>query len=97
MATVTRADIVRFVEERAKLPRSVAMVLMETVLTTIVDTLLAGEKIELRGFGSFRVRERRARLGRNPRTGVAVRARAKRIVYFTPGKDLKTRLNRPHQ
>jgi len=64
MTTVTRADIVRFVEEQAKLSRAAAMVAVETILTRIVDTLRAGEKVELRGFGSFRVRERRGRVGR---------------------------------
>jgi integration host factor subunit beta len=93
MATLTRADIIRFIEEQAELPRSVAMVAVETVLTSIVNTILAGEKVEFRRFGSFRVREHRARLGRNPRTGEPVNVRAKRVVYFTPGKEMRARVN----
>ncbi|MCV5434029.1 integration host factor subunit beta, partial [Escherichia coli] len=52
-----------------------------------------GEKIELRGFGSFRVRERNSRKGRNPKTGTSVDIPAKRVAYFKPGKELKELIN----
>ena len=57
-------------------------------------TLNKGEKIELRGFGSFRVRERNSRKGRNPKTGAAVNIPAKRVAYFKPGKELKELINK---
>lgn len=67
--------------------------LVEIVLDSIIETLNAGEKIELRGFGSFRVRERNSRKGRNPKTGDAVDIPAKRVAYFKPGKELKELIN----
>ncbi|HKZ03039.1 MAG TPA: HU family DNA-binding protein, partial [Pyrinomonadaceae bacterium] len=70
------------------------------VFESIIDTLNQGEKIELRGFGSFRVRERGARRGRNPKTGDPVSIPAKRVPYFKPGKELKELINvnssKPH-
>jgi integration host factor subunit beta len=67
--------------------------LVEIVLDSIIETLNSGEKIELRGFGSFRVRERNSRKGRNPKTGDAVDIPAKRVAYFKPGKELKELIN----
>jgi integration host factor subunit beta len=67
--------------------------LVEIVFESIIDTLNQGEKIELRGFGSFRVRERGARRGRNPKTGDPVDIPAKRVPYFKPGKELKELIN----
>ena len=66
---------------------------MEIVFESIIETLNQGEKIELRGFGSFRVRERGARRGRNPKTGDPVSIPAKRVPYFKPGKELKELIN----
>jgi integration host factor subunit beta len=70
--------------------------LVEIVFESIIETLNQGEKIELRGFGSFRVRERGARRGRNPKTGDPVSIPAKRVPYFKPGKELKELINEPH-
>jgi integration host factor subunit beta len=67
--------------------------LVEIVFESIIETLNQGEKIELRGFGSFRVRERGARRGRNPKTGDPVSIPAKRVPYFKPGKELKELIN----
>ncbi len=67
--------------------------LVEIIFDTIIETLNNGEKIELRGFGSFRLRERNARQGRNPKTGETVDIPAKRVAYFKPGKDLKEIVN----
>ncbi|GGE84589.1 MULTISPECIES: integration host factor subunit beta [Sphingomonas] len=63
------------------------------VFDAIVDKLAAGGRVELRGFGTFSTRARAARQGRNPRTGDAVEVDAKRVPYFKPGKDMRTRLN----
>ncbi|MCV4797029.1 integration host factor subunit beta, partial [Escherichia coli] len=60
---------------------------------SITESLNRGEKIELRGFGSFRVRERNSRKGRNPKTGTSVDIPAKRVAYFKPGKELKELIN----
>jgi len=67
--------------------------IVEIIFDSITDTLNRGEKIELRGFGSFRVRERNSRKGRNPKTGESVEIPAKRVAYFKPGKELKEVIN----
>jgi integration host factor subunit beta len=66
---------------------------VNTVLEEISEALTRGERVELRGFGAFSVRERDARLGRNPRTGEKVKVPAKRTPFFKMGKELKERLN----
>ena len=67
--------------------------LVEIIFDSITASLNQGEKIELRGFGSFRVRERNSRKGRNPKTGESVDIPAKRVAYFKPGKELKELIN----
>ena len=64
------------------------------VFKSIVDALHRGEKIELRGFGSFRLRKREPRKGRNPKTGDKVDVPPKKVPYFKPGKELKELINR---
>lgn len=59
----------------------------------MVDQLVSGGRVELRGFGAFSTRARKARIGRNPRTGESVEVDAKRVPYFKPGKDMRERLN----
>jgi integration host factor subunit beta len=66
---------------------------VNTVLDSIADSLAAGGRAELRGFGTFSTRARDARTGRNPRTGEAVPVEAKRVPHFKPGKELRERLN----
>ncbi len=90
---MTKADLVERVAAEAEITKKDAEHLVELVFESIINSLNAGEKIELRGFGSFRVRERNARTGRNPKTGVAVDIPAKRVAYFKPGKDLKELIN----
>jgi integration host factor subunit beta len=63
------------------------------VFDSITDQLAQGGRVELRGFGAFSTRKRDARLGRNPRTGESVEVDAKRVPYFTPGKEMRERLN----
>jgi integration host factor subunit beta len=90
---MTKAELVEDVAEAAELTKKDAEKLVEIVFESLIETLNHGEKIELRGFGSFRVRERGARRGRNPKTGDAVSIPAKRVPYFKPGKDLKELIN----
>ena len=90
---MTKAELVDEVADQTGLPKKHAEVVVSTVFESIVDSLKAGEKIELRGFGSFRIRERDSRMGRNPKTGEKVAVPAKRIPYFKPGKDLREQLN----
>ena len=90
---MTKAELVEGVAEAAELTKKDAERLVEIVFESIIETLNQGEKIELRGFGSFRVRERGARRGRNPKTGDPVSIPAKRVPYFKPGKELKELIN----
>ena len=90
---MTKAELVEEVSEKTGLPKKQAEIVVNTVFESIVDTLKTGEKIELRGFGSFRIRRRDSRTGRNPKTGDKVEVPAKRIPYFKPGKELRELLN----
>jgi integration host factor subunit beta len=90
---MTKAELVEDVARAAELTKKDAERLVEIVFESIIDTLNRGEKIELRGFGSFRVRERGSRRGRNPKTGDPVNIPAKRVPYFKPGKELKELIN----
>ncbi len=90
---MTKADLVEIVAKEADMTKKDVEQLVEIIFDSIVSTLNKGEKIELRGFGSFRVRERNARKGRNPKTGEPVEIPAKRVAYFKPGKDLKDIIN----
>ena len=94
---MTKADLVDDVANAAELTKKDAERLVEIVFETIIQSLNKGEKIELRGFGSFRVRGRGARRGRNPKTGEPVSIPAKRIPYFKAGKDLKQLINQNSQ
>jgi integration host factor subunit beta len=91
---MTKADLVESIAKEAEMTKKDAEQLVEIIFDSIVGTLNKGEKIELRGFGSFRVRERNARKGRNPKTGEPVSIPAKRVAYFKPGKDLKELINK---
>jgi integration host factor subunit beta len=91
---MTKADLVERVAKDAELTKKDAEQLVEIVFDSIVASLNEGQKIELRGFGSFRVRQRNARNGRNPKTGEPVEIPAKRVAYFKPGKELKELINK---
>src|SRR5437870_9025964 len=86
---MTKAELVEEVARAAELNKRDAEVIVETVFGSIIGALHRGEKVELRGFGSFRTRERGPRRGRNPKTGEPVDVPAKRVPYFKPGKELK--------
>lgn len=67
--------------------------IVSTFFSTITEALERGERVELRGFGAFSVKERKARIGRNPKTGEAVQVEAKFTPHFKTGKELRERLN----
>jgi len=67
--------------------------IVSTIFDEITDSLVSGNRVELRGFGAFSVKNRPARTGRNPRTGEKVAVEEKRVPYFKTGKDLRDRLN----
>ena len=90
---MTKADLVEEVIRTSNLSKKHAEIIVNTVFHSIIAALQRDDKIELRGFGSFRVRRRRSRQGRNPKTGDRVEVPAKRIPYFKPGKELKDLIN----
>jgi integration host factor subunit beta len=90
---MTKAELVEEVARAADLTKKDSEVIVDEVFKNIISSLNRGEKIELRGFGSFRVRQRDARRGRNPKTGEPVDIPAKRVPYFKPGKELKELIN----
>lgn len=91
---MTKAELVEEVARVAELTKKHSEVIVNTVFDSIIEALQKDEKIELRGFGSFRIRQRRSRQGRNPKTGDKVDVPAKKIPYFKPGKELKELINR---
>lgn len=90
---MTKAALVEEVARVTDLTKKDAEVIVETMFQCITEALRRGEKIELRGFGSFRLRRREPRKGRNPKTGDRVDVPPKQVPYFKPGKDLKERIN----
>lgn len=88
---MTKADLVELVAAKVYLTKKDTEVVIDTILDSITKALASADdgKVELRGFGSFRTRQRRARQGRNPQSGQAVHVPAKRIPFFKPGKELR--------
>jgi integration host factor subunit beta len=91
---MTKAELVDEVARVVQLTKKQAETIVNIVFDSIVDSLRAGQKIELRGFGSFRLRSRKSRTGRNPKTGERVEVPSKKIPYFKPGKELKELINK---
>ena len=83
---MTKAELVDQVAGTAQLPKHQTEAVITRFLQAIMDALHAGESVELRGFGRFRLRRRQARAGRNPRTGVTVQIPAKTVPAFSAGK-----------
>src|SRR5580700_7309349 len=90
---MTKADLIDEVSRLVELTRKDSEVIVETIFDSIVRSLRVGDKIEIRGFGSFRTRQRNPRIGRNPKTGERVDVPAKKIPYFKPSKELKDLVN----
>ena len=93
-STMTKADLVEEVGRVvAELSRKESEAIVETIFESIIGALQGGDRIEIRGFGSFRTRQRRGRIGRNPKTGAKVEVPPKRIPFFKPSKELKDHVN----
>ena len=91
--SMTKAALVEEVARVAELTKKHSEVIVDAVFESIINALQRGEKIELRGFGSFRLRRREPRKGRNPKTGDRVDVPSKRVPYFKPWKELKELIN----
>src|SRR3974377_2422608 len=90
---MTKADLIDEVSRVAELTHKDSEIIVESIFDSVVRSLRAGDKIEIRGFGSFRTRQRKARVGRNPKTGDRVEVPPKKIPYFKPSKELKDLVN----
>ncbi len=87
---MTKAELLESVLQRYNtLTKSQTEVLVNTVFDSIKEALSKGDKIEIRGFGSFRLRQREMREGRNPKTGALVQVQSKKVPFFKAGKELK--------
>ncbi len=91
---MTKSQLIEDVAQRLGLTREEAKLLVDTVFSAMTEALVRGERIEVRGFGSFEVRHYGAYEGRNPRTGETVHVLPKRLPYFKPGKEIRERINR---
>ncbi len=86
---MVKAELISQVSHELNMGKKEVALIVNTVFETISQSLIQGDKVEIRGFGSFRIKQRRERLGRNPRTGEPVNVPAKRVPCFKAGKDLK--------
>ena len=90
---MTKADLVDEVSTATELSRKDLEVIVEALFDSVVKALKNSDKLEVRGFGSFRIRKRKARQGRNPKTGEKVDVPEKKVPYFKPSKELKDLIN----
>mgnify|MGYP001316472882 CR=1 FL=1 len=90
---MTKAELIDEVARAVEMTRKDSEVIVETIFESVVRSLRAGDKVEIRGFGSFRTRQRQPRIGRNPKTGERVDVPARKIPFFKPSKELKDTIN----
>lgn len=90
---MTKSELIEMVAQRKGITRKEAETAVNTVLQEIGDAMRRSERVELRGFGSFTVKERPSREGRNPKTGTAVHVDEKRVPFFKAGKELRLRVD----
>jgi nucleoid DNA-binding protein len=88
----TKKDIVRSIAEQIDLPQLRTKELVQKTFDALIETLVRDRRIELRNFGVFQIKERKARMARNPRTGAKVPVQAKHVVTFKPGKEMEERV-----
>jgi integration host factor subunit beta len=92
---MTKTELVKKLAEDCELTLKDAETAVNTFFDCIIRALASGDKVELRGFGSFRTKKREARRGRNPKTGKAVRVPAKIVPFFKPGKEFRALVDEP--
>ncbi|MBF0099248.1 MAG: HU family DNA-binding protein [Magnetococcales bacterium] len=90
---MTKSALIGLVAQQLKLSRKDAAAAVDTVFESIAHSLEGGHRVELRGFGSFGLKERRERAGRNPKTGESVAVDAKRVMFFKTGMALRKRVD----
>lgn len=90
---MTKTELIEEVSHAVEMTRRDSEVIVEAILASVVRALRDGDRIEIRGFGSFRTRQRQPRVGRNPKTGARVEVPAKRVPSFKPSRELKDLVN----
>jgi integration host factor subunit beta len=90
---MTKSELIEVIAERIDIPKNQAYDVVNAIFDAMKDALLKEDRIELRGFGSFSIREYDSRVGRNPRTGEKVKVDAKKSVHFKVGKELRERVD----
>ena len=88
-----KSDLVDLVAQKLNFPRPQVEQTIESLLDAVADGLAKGERVDIRGFGAFQIRESAARNGRNPRTGETIKIKAAKVPKFTAGKGLKDAVN----
>ena len=91
---MTKSELIEAVARRRKLSKKLAEEVVNTIFANLTQSLLMGERIEIRGFGSFSIKHYKPYTGRNPKTGETVHVKAKKSIHFKVGKDLKDKVNR---
>lgn len=90
---MTKSDLIEVVADKLKLPKGKAELIVNCIFESMENALKTGERIEIRGFGSFEIRNYKEYEGRNPRTGDRVEVQPKRLPFFKVGKELKERVD----
>ncbi len=90
---MTKADLVDKVTSLGDLTRRDGEIIVDLLFDSVIGALKSNDKVEIRGFGSFRTRQRNSRTGRNPKTGASVSVPAKRVPFFKPSKELRDLVN----
>jgi len=91
---MTKSELIEKMAQRLDITKKEAEKVVNTLLEAIIDAIKREEKVEFRGFGCFRVKRKKARIGRNPRTGEEINVPPKRVAYFKAGKELREAINR---
>ncbi len=94
---LTKSDIVQEISRVLDIPVNEGNTALDVILASMVRALRGGDKVEIRGFGTFNTRGRKARVGRNPKTGMPVSVPPKRVPFFKPSKEVKQLMNAPRE
>jgi len=89
---MTKNELIEQLSEKANIPRVKASIIIDTIFNTMTEALMKGDRIEVRGFGTFSNRQYEARKGRNPSTGRAIRVQPKKLPHYKMAKELKNEL-----
>lgn len=90
---MNKSELIRTLAEKNDIPMDYATTVVNTFFQSIKDAMIQGDRVEIRGFGSFKVKDYQGYKGRNPKTGQSVEVQPKRLPFFRPGKELKDHLN----